>query len=82
MTGLPRVRSTSRRRPVWELVIVGGIERLTEWLMRGDEVSEADLADMRMLRMRLQAFDRALTAREHAAGVVGEERMEVDGQAD
>lgn len=71
--GLPRVPSTVRRRLVWEVMILGALERLTEWLMRGDEVSDADLQDMIALRQRLRAFDAALTARERAAGVVLEE---------
>ncbi len=70
MTGLPRVQSTVRRRPIWELVILGGIERLTERLMGGDEIPEADLTDMIALRQRLRAFDSALTARERQAGIV------------
>ena len=73
MTGLPRIASTVRRRPVWEVVVLGGLERLTERLMSGDEVPEADLQDMIALRQRLRAFDAALTARERAAGVVLEE---------
>ena len=72
MTGLPRVHSTLRRRPVWDLVLLGGIERLTERLMGGMEFSADDLADMRALRQRLRAFDQALEARERAAGIMGE----------
>ena len=53
-------------------MILGGVERLTEWLMSGDEVPDADLDDMRDLRNRLRAFDAALAARENAAGM-GEE---------
>jgi hypothetical protein len=69
MTGLPRVTSTTRRRPVWDAMILGGIERLTESLMRGDEFSEDDLSAMRDLRRRLAGFDTALAARERAAGM-------------
>lgn len=72
MNGLPPVRSTLRRRPVWDRVVLGGIEAMTQWLMSGAEVSEDDLADMRALRMRLQAFNQALEARERAAGIVEE----------
>lgn len=68
--GLPRVHSTSYRRPVWEIVILGGIERMTEQLMRGDAFSDDDLSDMRKLRARLRGFDTALDARERSAGVV------------
>ena len=70
MSGLPPIRSTLRRRPVWDRVVLGGIENLTQWLMSGAEVSDDDLADMRALRLRLRAFDHALDARERAAGEV------------
>lgn len=73
MTGLPRVQSTVRRRMIWETVILGGVERLTEKLMSGDEIPEADLTDMIALRQRLRAFDSALMARERAAGIVLED---------
>jgi hypothetical protein len=73
VTGLPRVQSTVRRRMIWEALILGGIERLTEKLMSGDEIPEADLTDMIALRQRLRAFDNALTARERAAGIVLED---------
>ncbi len=69
MTGLPRVHSTLRRRPVWDRVLLGGIENLTSWLMSGNEVSEDDLRDLRALRARLQGFAMALDARERAAGI-------------
>lgn len=69
MTGLSRISPTSRRRPVWDHVLLGGIERLTERLMSGVEFSEDDLSDMRNLRQRLRAFDRALEARERAQGI-------------
>lgn len=69
MTGLPRVHRTTRRRPVWDRFVLGGLERLTEWLMSGDEVTEADLDDLRDLRQRARAFDNALTARENAVGM-------------
>lgn len=75
MTGLPPIRSSLRRRPVWDRVLLGGIESMTQWLMSGAEVSEDDLSDMRALRMRLKAFDQALAARERAAGVVLEEEQ-------
>lgn len=73
MTGLPRIQSTVRRRPIWDFVLLGGIERLTERLMSGAECSEEDLHDMRQLRIRLRAFDQALDARERAAGALIEE---------
>ncbi len=76
MAGLPRIPSTARRRLVWEMMILGALERLTEWLMRGDEVTDDDLKDLIALRQRLRAFDQALTARERAAGVTAEELIE------
>lgn len=76
MTGLPPVRSTLRKRPVWDRMVLGGIEAVTQWLMSGAEVSEDDLADMRALRMRLTAFNQALEARERAAGVTESEEPE------
>lgn len=74
MNGLPRVPSTTRRRRmVWDMVILGGIERLTERLMSGEEIPADDLTDMLAMRMRLRAFDAALSARERQAGVVLED---------
>lgn len=73
MTGLPSVRSNLRRRPVWDRVLLGGIESLTSWLMSGQEVSEDDLHDLRALRARLRGFETALEARERAAGIVIED---------
>jgi hypothetical protein len=67
--GLPRIQSALRRRPVWDIVTLGGIEKLTERLMSGADFSADDLSDMRALRQRLRAFDMALEARERAAGV-------------
>ena len=73
MIGLSRIQTTTRRRPVWDAVLLGGIERLTERLMRGDEFSDDDLKDMQALRRRLQAFSQALDARERAEGIVMED---------
>ena len=78
MTGLPRIQTTYRRKPVWETVLLGGIERLTERLMSGAEFTEEDLTDMQALRRRLQAFSNALDARERAAGVVEETETETE----
>jgi len=80
MSGLPRVHSTIRRRVVWERFVLGGFERLTEWLYGGDDVTEADLDDLRALRMRARAFDAALTARERAAGITEPETQEIEGK--
>lgn len=73
MTGLRAIKPTTRTRPVWDAMVLGGIERLTRRLMDGgDEFSAEELADMQALRRRLQAFDKALTARECADGIVME----------
>jgi hypothetical protein len=76
MTGLPRITSNLRRRPVWDRVLLGGIESLTQWLMSGAEVTEDDLRDLRALRARLRGFENALDARERAAGIVIAEEEE------
>jgi len=73
MTGLRAIQTTTRRRPIWDAMVLGGVERLTRQLMEGVEFSEEDLEDMQALRRRLQAFDRALTAREKAEGILVEE---------
>lgn len=69
MSGLPQIPSTRARRPIWEFAVLWPIERMTEHLYSGAFVPEDDLADMRLLRARLRAFDAALEARERAAGV-------------
>jgi len=80
MNGLPRVHSTLRRRPVWDRVLLGGIENMTQWLMSGAEVTADDLSDMRALRSRLQGFANALEARERAAGITeGDENEQSAG---
>jgi hypothetical protein len=70
---IPASKPMNRRRPVWDFILLGGVERLTEWLMRGDAINDDDLSDLMALRQRLRAFDAALTAREKAAGVVLED---------
>jgi hypothetical protein len=67
--GLPRIQSAIRRRPVWDIMVLSGVEKLTSHLMSGAECSADDLSDMRALRQRLRAFGMALEARERAAGV-------------
>jgi hypothetical protein len=64
MDGLPRVKDTTRPRDAFHLMVLGGIERTTEALRRGDPFDAQSLADMRALRNRLGALDAALTARE------------------
>lgn len=69
MQGLPQIPNTYSRRLIWEYAVLWPIERMTEHLRSGSFVNEDDLADMRLLRQRLRAFDAALEARERAAGV-------------
>ncbi|MCJ8138571.1 hypothetical protein [Falsirhodobacter halotolerans] len=64
MGGLPRVQDTSRSRDVFAIMVLGGVERLTEDLRRGYPFDEQSLIEMRLLRQRLSAFDAALAARE------------------
>ncbi|WP_136685663.1 hypothetical protein [Falsirhodobacter xinxiangensis] len=64
MKGLPRVQDASRPRDVFAVMVLGGVERLTEALRRGDAFDEQSLSEMRLLRQRLSAFDAALAARE------------------
>jgi hypothetical protein len=64
MKGLPRAESIVSPRDCWNITVLGGIERLTESLRRGDPHSAQSLADMRELRNRLKAFSDALEARE------------------
>lgn len=72
MNGLPQVRDTSRPRDCWAVMVLGGLERLTEALMRGDAFDAQSLTDMEQLSRRLGAFDRALTVRKEAAQAVVE----------
>jgi lipid-A-disaccharide synthase-like uncharacterized protein len=64
MTGLPRTKDATRPQEAWSLVVLGGIEKLTYALQRGDPFSEAALTDMRALARRLEAFKSALERRE------------------
>ena len=72
MTGLRRVQSRASARPLWSSFVLGGVEKITERLMRGDEFSAEDLADMKHLRMRVEAFARALDDRIAAEGTLTE----------
>jgi hypothetical protein len=69
---LPRAADTSRPRDCWAIMVLGGVERLTEALRRGDAFDRQSLADMRELRRRLGAFEIALTLRERDAGLANE----------
>ena len=70
--GLPKAPSSLRRRLVWETMILGGVERMTESLRRGDEFTDGDLHDMQALAMRLSAFNAALAMRIETARAQGE----------
>lgn len=63
MSGLPRRRDVSRPRDVWQVMVCGGVERLTESLRRGDAYDAQSLSDMEELCRRLEAFRLALDAR-------------------
>lgn len=63
MAGLPRDKDTTRPQDAFTLIVVGGIERLTTSLRRGDPFSEKALHDMLALQRRLAAFSDALDAR-------------------
>lgn len=63
MSGLPRVQDASRPRDVFNVMVLGGIERLTESLRRGDAYDQQSLNEMMAIRQRLMAFDHALSQR-------------------
>lgn len=69
MTGLPRVKDTTRPRDCWSVMVCGGVERLTEALRRGDAFDAQSLADMDDLCRRIEAFRAALDARKQLAEV-------------
>lgn len=73
MSGLPEVSSKRPRRPIFDDLVLGVPERLTERLMRGIGVNEDDLADMDVLAQRWGAFINALNARKREAGLIEEE---------
>ena len=61
--GLPRMKDNSRPQDAWTLLVCGGIERLTQSLLRGDAFSERALQDMLKMDRRLNAFHNALNDR-------------------
>jgi len=63
MNGLPKSKDTTRPKDAFYLVMVLGVERMTQALMKGDAVSPSGLQDMQALERRLGAFSRALNAR-------------------
>lgn len=63
MNGLPRMKDTTRPRDCWQVMVCGGVERLTYALRRGDAFDAQSLADMEELCRRVEAFRNALDAR-------------------
>lgn len=63
MTGLPRAKDETRPQDAFAVMVLGGIERLTFSLRRGEPFSEKALQDMLALDRRLGAFSDALHAR-------------------
>lgn len=60
MSGLPRMKDCTRPHDAFTIVMIGGIERLTTALRRGDPFSEKGLQEMLKLDQRLSAFSAAL----------------------
>ena len=65
--GLPRTADATRPQDAFGLMVLGGVEKMTWALNSGHPFSAKALADMQALRRRLEAFARALDAREAAA---------------
>ena len=63
MSGLPRAKDNTRPRDVFKVMILGGVEKLTESLRRGDPYDHQSLVEMQHLQQRLEAFSDALDAR-------------------
>lgn len=63
MSGLPRAKDATRPQEAWNVFVLGGVEKLTHSLRRGDPYSERALQDMIALQNRLSAFSDALDAR-------------------
>ena len=63
MSGLPRAKDETRPQDAFAVMVIGGVERLTYALRRGDPFSERALNDLLALQRRLQAFSDALDAR-------------------
>lgn len=63
MTGLPRAKDETRPQDAFTLMVLGGVERMTHALRRGDPFSEKALLDMLALDRRLNAFSDALHSR-------------------
>lgn len=63
MPGLPRTNDQTRPGDAWAIMVVGGVERLTYSLRKGEPFSDRALNDMLQLQRRLQAFSDALDMR-------------------
>lgn len=63
MTGLGRVQDKTRPQDAFELMVLRGVENLTNSLRRGHPFSPKALGEMQQLRRRLDAFGQALDER-------------------
>ena len=63
MSGLPREKDTTKGQDAFSLVLLGGVERMTHSLRRGNPFTEKALNDMLALDRRLNAFSDALHSR-------------------
>jgi len=63
MTGLPKVKDETRQQDAWRLFVLGGVEKMTYSLRKGDAFTERAVNDMMALQRRLQAFSDALDGR-------------------
>lgn len=63
MKGLARAKDQTRPQDAFALMVLGGVERLTGALRRGEPFSERALNDMLALDRRLAAFSEALKSR-------------------
>ena len=72
MPRFPRVPSSRRKRLIWETMILGGLERLTETLRDGRDFDDEDVADLIALAHRCNALSAAVEARIGQARAQGE----------
>ena len=63
MPALPRQKDTTRPRDCWAIMVLGGIEKVTEALRRGDAFDAQSVAEMQALCRRLDALKAALDER-------------------
>lgn len=68
---IPRAPSNLKRRPFLERFMFGGIEALTAWVMRADDViTDEDERDFEEFFRRVDGLRNAIAARKRAAGIV------------